>query len=122
MKRDRTHLYIALAILAAALVIVCCSLAWGETIHLAWDHDGNVDGYRLYMAEQGSPLVTVWQGTEKTSGPISLQDGITYRFAVTAYSETHESTQSDILQYTAAPEQQVIIIPGRPKALRIEFE
>lgn len=118
--RDRTHLYIALTIFAAALVIVCCSIAWGATVRLAWDHDG-AEGYRLYLAEFGQPIMQVWQGPEKTTS-IQLAEGVQYWCAVTAYNGSLESVQSDILQFTVPGEQHTIIVPGRPSAIRIEFE
>ena len=107
--------------LLAIMIALLCNwqLAFGASVSLAWDHDG-AEGYRLYMSESGQPLTRVWQGPEKTTA-LDLTEGKTYQFAVTAYSGSQESAQSDILQYTVPPEQKVIIVDGQPTALRIEF-
>lgn len=90
------------------------------TVKLVWDHAG-AEGYKLYMAEEGAAATKAWQGTEKTAS-VSATVGKTYRFYVTAYNGALESAPSDILQYTVPEPQQTIIVPGKPTAIRIEFQ
>lgn len=117
-----SHLWLGFVLwLAALLIAVAFNFAIaGTTVRLAWDHDG-AEGYRLYMGESGQPLTQVWQGPEKTTA-LDLVEGKTYQFAVTAYRGNLESAKSDILQYTVPEPQKVIVVPGKPAAIRIEFQ
>lgn len=116
-----SHIWLGFVIwLTAVLIAVLINIAIAGTVRLAWDHDG-AEGYRLYMGESGQPLTKVWQGPEKST-VIDLVEGKTYQFAVTAYSGNLESAQSDILQYTVPEPQKVIVVPGKPSSIRIEFQ
>ena len=106
--------------LAALLGLALAAIAYSASVRLAWDHDG-AEGYRLYLAEFGQPIIQVWQGPEKTTS-IQLAEGVQYWCAVTAYNGTLESAQSDILQFIVPTTQGTIIVPGRPSAIRIEFQ
>ena len=111
----------ALWFMAIMIALLCnWQLAFGASVRLAWDHDG-AEGYRLYMSESGQPMVQAWQGVEKSTA-LDLVEGVTYQFAVTAYTGKLESAQSDILQYTVPGPQQTIVVPGKPSAIRIEFK
>lgn len=121
--RRTDYLYTAVlvwAIMALLFCLLLVTIAYSASVKLAWDHDG-AEGYRLYLAEMGQPIIQVWQGPEKTTS-IQLAEGVQYWCAVTAYNGAIESEQSDILQFTVPGEQHTIIVPGRPSAIRIEFQ
>ena len=112
--------FTAILLFALLAIVIAFNFAVAGTVNLAWDHDG-AEGYRLYMGESGQPLTQVWQGPEKTTA-LDLAVGKTYQFAVTAYRGNLESAKSDILQYTVPEPQKVIVVPGKPSAIRIEFQ
>ena len=122
MKTRIDYLFTAALIWAIAVLLglALAAIAYSASVRLAWDHDG-AEGYRLYLAEFGQPIIQVWQGPEKTTS-IQLAEGVQYWCAVTAYNGAIESEQSDILQFTVPGEQHTIIVPGRPSAIRIEFK
>jgi hypothetical protein len=91
-------------LVAGALMSLCAATnVAAANVTLVWDRspDSNVSGYRVYygLGSRTYPFaVDAGNATEQVIG--NLQDGITYYFAVTAYTVDHESDFSGEIPYT----------------------
>lgn len=73
-----------------ALVLASVSVIWAGSVGLAWDHseDKSVVGYRIYYGPRpGVYTNRIEVGYVTTTRVTNLQDGATYYFAATAFSD-----------------------------------
>ena len=93
---------------AVGLLLLCACQGYAAQITLAWDDPNNnpatIAGYRLYYWQApGQTLASVDVGTQTTYTLTGLTAGQTYDFAVTAYTSTAESADSNVVNVAFPP-------------------
>lgn len=101
------------------VVLLMCvtSVVFAGEVQYRWDHDGGVDGYRVFLRygsdsyDYSSP---VWEGPEKISGAITVEDNQMFHAVVRAYLEEFQSADSEEVSHVilSSPNGFTISIPA----------